>query len=286
MQITKVTALSWILYQLKFPFNHWSDNLSQIHHTDANGAKVMERMKIINYILLINKSILGGFWILTLHFIGARNSGREAGCRCLGCLENPLGEQPIGTNHLYALPISAIIIRIIMITWSSWLQGRGGFQKELLLEKNLLPELHFSFCHNCKYGWADKTLTIVAVTAKIGSNCSVAQCVYQQKQNVNFRQQKKALVQFPQNWAQSQREMWEVKTWNVVSDVAGVGGLTGINGAGAADGQIIVMLLNISSDKIMLATDGKSAGKQLKHWCEIIVMLPANVNLHRSFDVK
>ena len=113
MQITKVTALSWILDQLKFPFNHWSDNLSQIHHTDANGAKVMERMKIINYILLINKSILGGFWILTLHFIGARNSGREAGCRCLGCLENPLGEQPIGTNHLYALPISAIIIRIM-----------------------------------------------------------------------------------------------------------------------------------------------------------------------------
>ena len=73
---------------------------------------------------------------------------------------------------------------------------------------------------------------------------------------------------------------------HVVSDVAGVGGLTGINGAGAADGQIIVTLLNISSDKIMLATDGKSAGKQLKHWCEIIVMLPANVNLHRSFDVK
>ena len=49
-----------------------------------------------------------------------------------------------------------------------------------------------------------------------------------------------------------------------MSDVKGVGGITGINGVGA-DGQIIVIRLqNISSDKLMPPTDGKSAGKQLK----------------------
>ena len=51
---------------------------------------------------------------------------------------------------------------------------------------------------------------------------------------------------------------------SAMSDVKGVGGITGINGVGA-DGQIIVIHLpNISSDKLMPPTDGKSAGKQLK----------------------
>ena len=53
----------------------------------------------------------------------------------------------------------------------------------------------------------------------------------------------------------------------------------------AADGEIIV-LLHISSDKLTPSSDGKSAAKQLKLLCEIIVMLRMNVNLRRGFDVK